>query len=104
MTSAPKFTYADLTDPCPVGDCDDGTVYNPAWRAWWQRHNAAREAWLAAHPGEDWYASETYKALDDDAPEGDEEYNCPSCRGTSRVPNAAGHAVLQLVAQWTGRP
>lgn len=101
MPDISKLTYADLTGPCTVADCDNGTVYDPSWRAWWDRHNAARTAWTAAHPGGDWYTSPEYAALDDSSPEGAEEYDCRTCRGTGRVPNDAGRAVLQLVAQWT---
>lgn len=100
MPDTPTFTYADITDPCTADGCKNGTAYSPHWKAWWERHDAARAAWQAINPDGDWHASPECEALDAKLPEVDEESDCRACRGTGRVPNTAGHAILQLVAAW----
>ena len=104
------LTYADLMEDCPErpsgnwgGLCNNGHIYSPAWAAWNVREHAARTQWENDHPGSfDWYTTAESKALEEEVPEGPEEWECDTCHGTGLVPNATGRAILALV-HWSKR-
>lgn len=94
----PGLWAALLSDDCPrCGGC--GVIQAEAWRAWWEEDDKLREAWKAANPGGDWHGSAEGTNHDFETPDGDEEVQCPQCRGAGAVPTAVGNVLLRLARQ-----
>lgn len=100
LSTSTHLTYADLTEGCPE-ECNGGHVYSPAWAAWNEREAVARAKWekdrLGLLSAGEWYLSPESKALEEEVPDGPEEWECDTCHGTGQVPNETGRAILALV-------